>query len=102
GRRQNSLRALFSPWRLRLNFANRPEDRLTSAVHPAFVGSPSRSRQRQARGRVIIVRYADDFVMGFQRTQDARRMLADLRGDWRSLSGVSTGRKARGANSVGV
>jgi hypothetical protein len=43
-------------------------------------------RKRQARGRVIIVRYADDFVMGFQRTQDARRMLADLRGDWRSLS----------------
>lgn len=37
-------------------------------------------RKRQARGRVIIVRYADDFVMGFQRTQDAWRMLADLRG----------------------
>ena len=37
-------------------------------------------RKRQARGQVVIVRYADDFVMGFQRTQDARRMLADLRG----------------------
>jgi RNA-directed DNA polymerase len=28
---------------------------------------------------VIIVRYADDFVMGFQYTDDARRMLATLR-----------------------
>ena len=36
-------------------------------------------RRRKARGRVIIVRYADDFVMGFQYTDDARRMLVDLR-----------------------
>ena len=28
------------------------------------------------------MRYADDFVMGFQLTQDARRMLVDLRGRW--------------------
>ncbi len=39
-----------------------------------------RWRQRKARGRVIIVRYADDFVMGFQNAQDARRMVVDLRG----------------------
>ena len=30
-------------------------------------------RRRHARGRVIIVRYADDFVMGFQYAADARR-----------------------------
>lgn len=36
-------------------------------------------RQRYARGRVIIVRYADDFVMGFQYESDARRLLADLK-----------------------
>lgn len=36
-------------------------------------------RQRAARGRVIIVRFADDFVMGFQCAQDARRMLAALK-----------------------
>jgi len=36
-------------------------------------------RQRTARGRVSLVRYADDFVMGFQYETDARRMLADLR-----------------------
>jgi group II intron reverse transcriptase/maturase len=36
-------------------------------------------RRRRARGRVILVRYADDFVMGFQYEDDARRMLVDLR-----------------------
>lgn len=38
-----------------------------------------RWRKRYARGRVVIVRYADDFVMGFQYETDARKMLADLR-----------------------
>jgi len=36
-------------------------------------------RQRHARGRVTIVRYADDFVMGFQYKSDAWRMLTDLK-----------------------
>src|SRR5687768_7198503 len=36
-------------------------------------------RHRHARGRVAIVRYADDFVMGFESAADARRMLADLK-----------------------
>jgi len=36
-------------------------------------------RERRARGEVIIVRYADDFVMGFQYRDDAERLLADLR-----------------------
>ena len=36
-------------------------------------------RKQNARGRVIIVRYCDDFVMGFQFEADARRMLADLK-----------------------
>src|SRR5579872_3621396 len=34
-------------------------------------------RRRKARGRVIIMRYADDFVMGFQYADDARGMLHD-------------------------
>jgi group II intron reverse transcriptase/maturase len=38
-----------------------------------------RWRRRCARGRVSIVRYADDFVMGFERVADARRMMADLK-----------------------
>ncbi len=36
-------------------------------------------RGHKARGEVIIVRYADDFVMGFQHRDDAERFLVDLR-----------------------
>ena len=36
-------------------------------------------RNRQATGDVIVVRYADDFVVGFQRRSDAERFLRDLR-----------------------
>jgi group II intron reverse transcriptase/maturase len=36
-------------------------------------------RRRHARGRVVIVRYADDFVMGFQYASDARAMAEVLR-----------------------
>jgi RNA-directed DNA polymerase len=36
-------------------------------------------RKRKARGRISLVRYADDFVMGFQYRDDGQRMLADLR-----------------------
>ena len=36
-------------------------------------------RARQARGEVIAVRYADDFVMGFQHRDDAERCLQALR-----------------------
>jgi len=36
-------------------------------------------REREAGGDMIIVRYADDFVVGFQHKVDAVRFLADLR-----------------------
>jgi RNA-directed DNA polymerase len=36
-------------------------------------------RRTQARGDVIVVRFADDFIVGFEREQDARRFLAVLR-----------------------
>jgi group II intron reverse transcriptase/maturase len=36
-------------------------------------------RKRKARGSVIIVRYADDFVMGFQSQVDAERLLRELK-----------------------
>jgi RNA-directed DNA polymerase len=39
----------------------------------------NRWRERHARGSVIIVRYADDFVMGFQSQVDAERFLRELR-----------------------
>jgi len=36
-------------------------------------------RRRHARGDVIIVRFADDFIVGFEHQGDARRFLRDLR-----------------------
>lgn len=36
-------------------------------------------RTREARGDVIVVRYADDFVVGFQRRDEAERFLTELR-----------------------
>lgn len=36
-------------------------------------------RRRHAHGRVSIVRYADDFVMGFESKADAQKMVAELK-----------------------
>ena len=36
-------------------------------------------RSREARGEVYLVRYADDFVVGFQHRDDAERCLAEMR-----------------------
>jgi group II intron reverse transcriptase/maturase len=36
-------------------------------------------RGRHGHGEMIIVRYADDYLVGFEREHDARRFLADLR-----------------------
>ena len=36
-------------------------------------------RNREAGGDVVIVRYCDDFIVGFQRHEDAVKFLADLR-----------------------
>jgi RNA-directed DNA polymerase len=36
-------------------------------------------RKKCARGDVVVVRYADDNVLGFQHRADADRFLADLR-----------------------
>ena len=35
--------------------------------------------ERQARGDVVIVSFADDFVVGFEHRDDAERFWADLR-----------------------
>lgn len=37
-------------------------------------------RRTQTRGNVVIVRFADDFVVGFQYRDDAERFLGELRG----------------------
>jgi len=38
-----------------------------------------RWREKQARGDVIVVRWADDFIVGFQHREDAERFLGELR-----------------------
>jgi len=42
-------------------------------------------RKRHAQGDVIVVRYADDFVMGFQHGTDAERCLRELRERFRKF-----------------
>src|SRR5579864_7550930 len=48
-------------------------------LHYAFDLWAERWRRREASGDVIIVRYADDFIVGFQHEADARRFLEAMR-----------------------
>lgn len=43
-------------------------------------------RRRQAGGDVIVVRYADDFVVGFEHESDARKFLGELRERFRKFN----------------
>jgi len=48
-------------------------------LHYVFDLWADRWRKRHARGQVIIVRYADDIVIGFEHEGEARRFVADMR-----------------------
>ena len=48
-------------------------------LHYVFDLWVQRWRQRQARGDVIVVRFADDFVVGFEHRHEAERFLQQLR-----------------------
>lgn len=48
-------------------------------LHYVFDLWANRWRRREARGDMIVVRYADDLVVGFEREDDARRFLDALR-----------------------
>ncbi len=48
-------------------------------LHYAFDLWVQRWRERQARGDVVVVRFADDFVVGFEHRQEAEQFLAELR-----------------------
>ena len=48
-------------------------------LHYALDLWAERWRQREAAGDMIIVRYADDFIVGFQHEADARRFLDEMR-----------------------
>jgi group II intron reverse transcriptase/maturase len=47
-------------------------------LHYAFDQWAERWRRREARGEMILVRYADDFIVGFQHGDDAERFSAEL------------------------
>jgi group II intron reverse transcriptase/maturase len=48
-------------------------------LHYVFDLWAQRWRRKQARGDVIVVRFADDFVVGFEHREEAERFLAELR-----------------------
>jgi len=48
-------------------------------LHYVFDLWVHRWRKKQARGDVVVVRWADDFVVGFQHRDEAERFLAELR-----------------------
>jgi group II intron reverse transcriptase/maturase len=48
-------------------------------LHYVFDLWAERWRRREASGNVIIVRYADDFIVGFEHENDARRFLDEMR-----------------------
>ena len=48
-------------------------------LHYVFDLWAQRWRKKQARGQVIVVRYADDFVLGFEHRHEAEQFLADLK-----------------------
>src|SRR5438445_13470357 len=49
------------------------------ALHYVLDLWAERWRRREANGDMIIVRYADDFIVGFQYERDARSFLDELR-----------------------
>lgn len=48
-------------------------------LHYVFDLWVQRWRRKQARGDVVVVRFADDFVVGFEHREEAERFLAELR-----------------------
>ena len=48
-------------------------------LHYVFDLWAERWRRREAAGDMIIVRYADDFIVGFEHESDARRFLDEMR-----------------------
>jgi RNA-directed DNA polymerase len=48
-------------------------------LHYAFDLWADQWRKKHAKGQVIVVRYADDIVMGFQHEREAKRFVEDMR-----------------------
>ncbi|HEX4955219.1 MAG TPA: group II intron reverse transcriptase/maturase [Thermoanaerobaculia bacterium] len=48
-------------------------------LHHVFDLWAQQWRRRHARGEILLVRYADDFIVGFEKLRDAEQFLAELR-----------------------
>jgi group II intron reverse transcriptase/maturase len=55
-------------------------------LHYVFDLWTQRWRRTEARGEMIVVRYADDFIVGFEHKSDAERFLAELTERFRRFS----------------
>jgi group II intron reverse transcriptase/maturase len=55
-------------------------------LHHVFDLWAQRWRQKHARGEMIVVRFADDIIAGFQYKSDAERFWADMRERFRTFS----------------
>ena len=62
-------------------------------LHYALDLWAERWRRRKATGDMIIVRYADDFIVGFQHESDARRFLDEMRERLRGVRAVAASRE---------
>ena len=62
-------------------------------LHYALDLWAARWRRREATGDMIIVRYADDFIVGFQHESDARRFLDEMRERLREVCAVTASRE---------
>jgi hypothetical protein len=55
-------------------------------LHYVFDLWAQRWRRRNARGDMVVVRFADDYVLGFEHRDDAERFLVDLRERFRRFA----------------
>jgi len=62
-------------------------------LHYAFDTWAQHWRKHHSRGDVILVRYADDSVLGFQHEEEAKQFLAAMRNAWRNSGWRYTHRK---------
>ena len=67
-------------WQQRAGLGNSPRPLLANIyLHQVFDLWANQWRRRHARGQVILVRYADDIVAGFEHKADAERFWADMK-----------------------
>src|SRR3984893_3961568 len=57
-------------------------------------------RKKYAQGDVVVVRYADDIILGFQHQAEADRFLENFRNGWGSLGWNSIPTRRAGSSSV--